>query len=33
MNVGNSLRVRHFDTVIAELDQKIPDTTFTVRAV
>ena len=33
MNVGNSLRVRHFDTVIAELDQMIPDTTFTVRAV
>ncbi|QQS12181.1 MAG: hypothetical protein IPK81_22150 [Rhodospirillales bacterium] len=33
MNVGRSLRVRHFETIIDELNTMIPDTTFSVRAV
>lgn len=33
MNVGHGLRVRHFRTIIGELDQMIPGTTFSVRSV
>lgn len=33
MNVGTELRRRHFRTIIEELNQMIPDTTFSVRSL
>lgn len=33
VNVGNSLRPRHFDHVISELNQMAPDTSFAVSSV
>lgn len=33
MNVGHGLRRRHFDTIIEELNQMIPDTTFFVQTL
>lgn len=33
MNIGNGLRNRHFDTIVDELNQMVPNTTFSVRQI
>jgi hypothetical protein len=33
LNVGHALRIRHFRTILDELDKMIAGTTFTVRTV
>ena len=33
MNVGNQLRSRHLDFIVAQLNTMIPDTTFETRGV
>lgn len=33
INIGNTLRARHFDHLVAELNQMVPDTTFVVGSV